>query len=424
MAATPRTTDASVLDELAASVDGHARAAGPEDAVAGVATRWVAAPGSTDEASALLRAAARHQLTVVPRGRGTALAWGAPPRSADLVVSTERLDRMVEHNPGDLVCVVEAGATIDAVNEHVVSHGQQLALDQPLPGATLGGTVSTTRSGPRRLLYGTPRDQVLGVTMTRADGAVATAGSKVVKNVAGYDLAKLLTGAYGTLGLITRMVVRLHPLPRARMWLQAWYTDPAKAAAAALRVAGSQIAPSAVEIRRTVGASGADVFVLLEGTGPGVDGRARRLVDLLDTATRTTDVDTDEGDRLARLTVAAEDTLVKVTVPLPGVDAVLRTVQAAESRYGVPCHLQGSAGAGVVHVVLPAVAHADAVPKVVADLRRAAAGGSAVVLQAPAQVRALVDAWGPVNGLSLMHRVKDEFDPEHRFAPGRFVGGI
>ncbi len=424
MGATSRTTDAAVLEELAASVEGHAREAGPDDAVAGVATRWVAAPESTEQASALLRTAARHQLSVVPRGRGTALAWGAPPRSADLVVSTERLDRVVEHNPGDLVCVVEAGATIDKVNEQVVEHGQQLALDQPLPGATLGGTVSTTRSGPRRLLYGTPRDQVLGVTMTRADGAVATSGSKVVKNVAGYDLAKLLTGAYGTLGLITRMVLRLHPLPRARMWLQAWFTDPATAATAALRVAGSQIAPSAVEIRRTVGASGADVFVLLEGTGPGVDGRARRLVELLDTATRTTDVETDEGDRLARLTVAEQDTLVKVTVPLPGVATILRTVQAAESRYGVPCHLQGSAGAGVLHVVLPAVAPADAVPKVVADLRRAAVGGSAVVLQAPAQVRAVVDAWGPVNGLALMRRVKDEFDPEHRFAPGRFVGGI
>jgi glycolate oxidase FAD binding subunit len=424
MAATSRTTGAAVLDELAASVDGHAREARPEDAVAGVPARWVAAPDSTEQAAALLRTAARHGLTVVPRGRGTALAWGSPPRSADLVVSTERLDRIIEHNPGDLVCVVEAGAGIDAVNEHVVTHGQQLALDQPLPGATLGGTVSTARSGPRRLLYGTPRDQVLGVTMTRADGAVATAGSKVVKNVAGYDVAKLLTGAYGTLGLVTRMVVRLHPLPRARMWLQAWYTDPASAAAAALRVAGSQIAPSAVEVRRTVGASGADVFVLLEGTGPGVDGRARRLVGILDTATRTADIDTDEGDRLARLEVAESDTLVKVTVPLPGVGAVLRTVQAAESRFGVPCHLQGSAGAGVLYVVLPAVSHADAVPSVVADLREVAVGGSAVVLQAPAQVRARVDAWGPVNGLALMRRVKDEFDPEHRFAPGRFVGGI
>jgi glycolate oxidase FAD binding subunit len=424
MATSSRAGEAAVLDDLAATVDGQARAAGPADAVAGVPARWVAAPASLEQASALLRSAARLGLTVVPRGRGTAMAWGAPPRSADLVVSTERMAAVLEHNPGDLVCVVEAGATLDAVNEQVGAHGQQLALDQPLPGASVGGTVSTTRSGPRRLLYGTPRDQVLGVTMVRPDGTVATAGSKVVKNVAGYDVAKLLGGAYGTLGLIGRVIMRLHPLPRARMWLRAWYTDPWAAAAAARRVTGSQLAPSAVEIRRTVGASGADVFVLLEGTGPGVDGRARQLLDLLTGATETTDVDTEEGHRLARLPVGADDTLVKVAVPLPGVEAVVRAVHAAESRYGLPCHLQGSAGAGVLYAVLPAAARPDALPRVVAELREAAAGGSAVVLQAPPQVRATVDAWGPVNGLALMRRVKDEFDPEHRFAPGRFVGGI
>jgi glycolate oxidase FAD binding subunit len=103
---------------------------------------------------------------------------------------------------------------------------------------------------------------------------------------------------------------------------------------------------------------------------------------------------------------------------------VIRTVQAAESRYGVPCHLQGSAGAGVLHVVVRGHERPEAAARVVTDLRAAAVGGSAVALQAPPEVRAHVDAWGPVNGLHLMRRVKDEFDPEHRFAPGRFVGGI
>jgi glycolate oxidase FAD binding subunit len=415
---------ATVLDDLAASVDGHAREAAAADHVDEVAARWVAAPGSVEEASALLRTAAGLGLSVVPRGRGTALSWGVPPRTADLVVSTERLDRVVEHAAGDLVCVVEAGATLDAVNARAAEHDQQLALDQPLPGSTIGGTVSTTRSGPRRMLYGTPRDQVLGVTMVRPDGAVATAGSKVVKNVAGYDLAKLVGGAYGTLGLVCRLIVRLHPLPRARMWLRAWFTDPAAAAAVALRVAGSQVAASAVEVRRTVSAAGADVFVLLEGTRSGIDGRARQAVDLLSGATETTDLDTDEGDRLARLPVGGTDTLVKVAVPLPRVGDVLRTVQASESRYGVPCHLQGSAGAGVLYVVVAEHHRPEGVARVVADLRATAAGGSAVVLQAPPEIRGLVDTWGPVHGLDLMRRVKDEFDPDHRFAPGRFVGGI
>jgi glycolate oxidase FAD binding subunit len=415
---------ATVRDDLAASVDGHAREASETDHVDGVPARWVASPGSVEEASELVRTAARLGLTVVPRGRGTALSWGMPPRAADLVVSTERLDRVIEYAEGDLVCVVEAGASLDDINATAAGHDQQLALDQPLPGATIGGTLSTTRSGPRRILYGTPRDQVLGVTMVRPDGAVATAGSKVVKNVAGYDLAKLVGGAYGTLGLVCRLVVRLHPLPRARMWLRSWYTDPGAAAAAALCVAGSQMAPSAVEVRRTVGAAGADVFILLEGTRSGIDGRARQVLDLLTGATETTDLDTEDGDRLARLPVGGTDTLVKVAVPLPGVGAVLQTVQAAESRYGVPCHLQGSAGAGVLHAVVAEHHRPEGVARVVADLRACAVEGSAVVLQAPPEVRALVDTWGPVQGLELMRRVKDEFDPDHRFAPGRFVGGI
>lgn len=411
-----------MLDDLAQCVDGHAREARPADAVGGVPARWVAAPDSVEQASRLLQTASRLGLSVVPRGRGSALGWGAPPRSADLVVSTERLGRVVEHAPGDLVCVVQAGATLDAVNEQVRPHGQQLALDQPVPGATLGGTISTTRSGPRRLAYGTPRDQVLGVRMVRADGTVATAGSKVVKNVAGYDVAKLVGGAYGTLGLICQAVVRLHPLPRARRWLHAAYPDLRRAAAGARAVVGSQLVASAVEIRREPESSGADVFVLVEGTARGVDQRSEVATRLLACPDGTEEADLAEGDRLALLPLGGEDTLVKVAVPIPGVESVVRVVQAAEPRHGVSCHVQGSAGAGVLHVVV----RGDLVgmAQTISDLRQTAVGGSAVALQAPAQVRELVDAWGPVGGLALMRRVKHEFDPEHRFAPGRFVGGI
>jgi glycolate oxidase FAD binding subunit len=412
----------TVLDDLAETVDGNAREARPDDAVGGVPARWVAAPGSTQEAAALLRTAARQSLTVVPRGRGTAIGWGAQPRAVDLVVSTERMDTLVEHVAGDLVCVVEAGARIDDVNDQVSEHGQQLAMDQPVPGASLGGTVSTTRTGPRRLLYGAPRDQVLGVTMVRADGTVATAGSKVVKNVAGYDLAKLLGGAYGTLGLLCSLVVRLYPQPRARRWLRSSYADVPMAAAAARRVIGSQLAPTAVEIRRDAGADGADVLVLVEGTEKGVDERSAQTGELL--GSQVAPVETQDGDALGALNAATDDTLVKVAVTIPGVEGVVRAAQDAEQRHGVACRVQGSAGAGVLHVVLPADCPAVGVAGTVDDLRRAAVGGSAVVLQAPPDVRRLVDLWGPVNGLALMRRVKDEFDPDHRFAPGRFVGGI
>jgi glycolate oxidase FAD binding subunit len=409
----------SALDELATAAGGSAVEAGEGDAVAGVRPSWVATPGSTEEAAAVLRVAAARGLRVVVRGRGTALHWGVPPRGVDLVVGTDRLDQVVEHVAGDLVCVVDAGTTIDALNAEVGQHGQQLALDQPLPGSSVAGAMATTRSGPRRLLYGTPRDQVLGITMVRPDGVVAKAGGKVVKNVAGYDIAKLLGGAYGTLGLVTRMVVRLHPLPPESRWMRSTLPLPA-AASAALALTGSQLAPSAVEVRRQAGADEADVLVLLEGTRRGVDARSEAAAEQLGQGAQAADVATAD---LARIDAEPADVVVKVAVPLTGLTAVLAAARDVEQRHQVNCRVQGSAGAGVLMVVLSG-GSADDTGAAVEQLRSAATGGSAVVLQAPDDVREQVDSWGPVGGLDLMRRVKDEFDPDHRFAPGRFVGGI
>lgn len=413
------TTHASTLEELIDATAGNAVEATEADAVAEVPARWVAAPGSTQEAAALLRVAAGHDLRVVVRGRGTALHWAPPPRELDLVVSTHRLAGVTEYVAGDLVALVGAGTTIDAVNAHAGEHGQQLALDQPIEGSSVAGAMSTTRSGPRRLLYGSPRDLVLGTTMVRADGVVARAGGKVVKNVAGYDLAKLLGGAYGTLGLITELVVRLHPRPLVSRWLSR--TLPAtEAASVALGLAGSQLAPTAVEVRRTAGSDDATVLILLEGTERGVGERAADAARLLgpdsDTAADIATAD------LARLDAGDDDTVVKVAVPLTGVLHVLAAARAAEQRHGVACRVQGSAGAGVLYAVL--TGSVDGVAATVESLRSVAVGGSAVVLQAPPAVRDQVDSWGPVAALDLMRRVKDEFDPSHRFAPGRFVGGI
>jgi len=417
------TAERTRLDDLAGTVGGHAREAGPDDAVGGVRPQWVASPGSTDEAAALLALAARLGSSVVVRGRGTALQWGSPPRSADLVVGTERLDGVVEHEAGDLVCTVEAGTRIDDVNRVVGEAGQQLALDQPVPGSSVAGALSTTRSGPRRLAYGAPRDLVVGVTMVRPDGVVAKAGGKVVKNVAGYDLAKLLGGAYGTLGLVTRMVVRLHPLAPSTRWVARTVAEPAEAVAVALRVVGSQVVASAVEVRRPAGGGGAaEVLVLLEGTKRGVAGRAAETARLLGDGAAEADVDAGE---LARLDAGVDDAVVKVAVPLTGAAGVLQAVADLEQRLGLEVRVSGSVGVGVLHTVLPEISGKDgAVAEAVTVLRRTAAGGSAVLLQAPPGVRELVDSWGPVDALDLMRRVKDEFDPDHRFAPGRFVGGI
>src|SRR5215468_6183880 len=275
--------DDAVLRALAAACPA-ARAADASDAVAGVTPRYAASPASVAEASAVMRVAAEQALTVVPRGSGSRLDWGAPPRRCDLVVDTLRLDQVIEHAAGDLVARFQAGAGMRRLGEALAAAGQQLALDAA-PGdgraGTVGGTLATGAAGPRRLRYGTPRDLVIGITVVRADGTVASSGGKVVKNVAGYDLGKLFAGSYGTLGLIVEAAFRLHPLPAAAAYTTADAAGPAEARRMVAAAAGSQLAPTAVEISRAGRAHPVRVGVLLEGDPAGVGERAAQLRELL-----------------------------------------------------------------------------------------------------------------------------------------------
>src|SRR6516165_3879624 len=208
---------ASAIEERLRSIVGvrHFRAATASDTVSGVEPKFVAEPASEQELAALLSSANEAQIAVIPRGGGTKLAWGNPPKRADLVLSTARLNRVLEHAWADLTVSVEAGCTLLTLEEKLAQHGQRLALDGLQPeSATIGGILSTNDSGVLRLRFGALRDLVIGVTLALPDGTLASSGGKVVKNVAGYDLPKLTTGALGTLGVITRAVFRLHPLPR------------------------------------------------------------------------------------------------------------------------------------------------------------------------------------------------------------------
>src|SRR5262252_11183793 len=242
--------------------------------------RFAASPATVAEAGALLAAAAAADLAVVPRGGGSKLGWGAPPRRCDLVVDTTALDQVVEHAAGDLVARVQAGVSVARLREVLAGAGQQLALD-PWLGATVGGTLATGAAGPRRLRYGTPRDLIIGITVVRADGTVAKAGGKVVKNVAGYDLGRLFTGSFGTLGLIVEAVFRLHPLPASTAYVTVDCPGPDEAYRAVAAAAGSDLAPSAVEIDRVAHGAPVRVAVLLEGDPDGTPERAALLCSLL-----------------------------------------------------------------------------------------------------------------------------------------------
>ena len=417
---------AATLDQTAREAIGSAcadvRDAEPGDQVDGIAPGLVARPADTDQVAEVLRAAAAHRLTVVPRGRGTKMSWGLPPRNADVLLDVSALDEVLEHAAGDLIVRAQAGTAIAHLQEVVGQGGQRLALDETVPGASIGGTLAANASGPHRLATGTVRDLLIGITVVRADGVVAKAGGKVVKNVAGYDLGKLLIGSFGTLAVATEAIFRLHPVPVARRWLSTPVADPAQAQTAVQAVLHGQAVPAAIEVEWPEHGRGA-VHVLLEGREDGVDGRAAAVRKLLGDATTESRDDPAGGATYPWDTTATGDdraTCLKLTFALSGLADVLTT--AGDTGL----HVRGSAGTGVVYAALAPGSSLDAVQAAVQRIRETCtrAGGTAVVVDAPAAVKSAVDVWGPVPALDLMRRVKDQFDPDHRLAPGRFVGGI
>ncbi|SDT11348.1 glycolate oxidase FAD binding subunit [Nocardioides scoriae] len=417
MVATLGTTAREAVSSACAGVDD----AGPQDAVDGVPTGLVARPTDTDQVAAVLRACAAHGLAVVPRGNGTKLSWGSAPRRADVLLDLSGLDQVLDHAAGDLIVAAQAGAPLAEVQRVAAQGGQRLALDETVPGTTVGGMLATNTSGPRRTAIGTARDLLIGVTMVRADGVVAKAGGRVVKNVAGYDLGKLLIGSMGTLGVVVDATFRLHPVPAASRWVSVPVADPAQALAVSQSVVHAQVVPAAVEVEWADGAG--TVSVLLEGREDGVAGRAASTRELLGTASSESDEPPAGGAAYPWTTGVAGDereTALKLSFELSGLADVLAAVA------GTPARLRGSAGSGVVYAALPAATPAAEVAALLARLREVCTrrGGAAVVVDAPAAVKAAVDVWGPVPALDLMRRVKDQFDPDHRLAPGRFVGGL
>ena len=405
--------------------------AGEADLIAGTRPGYVAAPASTAQAAALLAAAAKLGLTVVARGSGSRQHWGSPPARCDLVVDTRRLDRVIEHAAGDLVVQVQAGVGLDDLAAVLGTAGQQLALDPSPSGAngtgTVGGVLATNSTGPLRFRFGAPRDLLIGITVVRPDGVVARSGGKVVKNVAGYDLGKLFAGSYGTLGLITEATFRLHPLPDASAWLTLDLPDPESAAEVVHAISASPLWPSAVELDWPSADAPLAVSVLLEGDEVSVAERSARMQILV--GREMADPGAVPGGRAPH-----DGTCVRVAFWVGQLERVLTTIRTAAVANGVDPAIRGSAGAGTLDIGLAADVNLADVERFVGELRAGlaalGAGGvvpsvaSAVVLWAPPAVRETVDVWGPVSSLQLMRAVKDQFDPEHRMAPGRFAGGI
>ncbi len=404
----------------------HAREATPEDAVDGVEPAFVAEPGSVEETSELLRFANAGGLAVAPRGAGTKMALGNPPRELDLILSTVRMNEVVEYVPGDQVIRVQAGIRLQELQDRVAGSDQMLGIDPPEEGATIGGVVAANSTGPRRYRYGTIRDLIIGLTFVRSDGTIARAGGKVVKNVAGYDLAKLFTGSLGTLGFIAECNFRLHPKPEVGQTVAVELSSPAAANGAAQAILHSQLVPSAVQLNW--GEAARLLTVLIEGIEASVEAQVQTASNLLAGFGALRKLTEEEESTLGPLAPphAANEVTLKISTPPAELAGVLDSVLGAAKRRGVTPHITAHAGNGVTYVGLSG-GNEEPLVQVVEELREiwTRRGGSVVVREAPLAFKEKVEVWGPMGSrLELSRRVKEKFDPRGTLNPGRFVGGI
>ena len=398
-----------------------------QDTVEGVEPDFVVEPGSVEEISDVMKLAAREGLAVAPRGSGTKMHIGDPPRRLDLIASTARMSEVLEHTPGDQIVRLEAGVKLEDLQEHISSSDQMLAVDPPESGSTIGGIVAANSSGPRRYRYGTIRDLIIGITVVLHDGTVAKAGGKVVKNVAGYDLSKLFTGSLGTLGIIATANFRLHPRPEASRTVAVEVAGPEQAQAAAQAIVHSQVEATAVELH--YGESEKLLAVLLESIPGGIDAKAETTSFLLKQFGEVLMLSDEEADHLGPLTPpeVADEVVLKIGAPPVDLDSVLETVLGAAKRKGLAHpRITGHAGTGVTLVGFSGE-NEDGAAGFVEEMREiwVRRGGNVTLQRAPLTLKQRVSTWD--NGgdyLGLVRKVKEKFDPRGGMNPGRFLGGI
>jgi len=412
---------ASAIEEQLQSAVGRAnlRDATAEDMVSGVRPQFVVEPENEQQLVAALFCADEAGAAVIPRGGGTKLDWGNPPKRAEVILSTARLNRVLEHAWADLTVTVQAGCTLQSLQNTLAQHGQRLAFDGLWPErATIGGVLSTNDSGALRLRFGGLRDLILGVTIALPDGTLASSGGKVVKNVAGYDLPKLVTGAFGTLGVITSAVFRLHPLPRSARTLSFTAENFQAMQDLVLSIQDSKLAHTALQIRWPC----ADI--LFEATDAGLNAQESQLHKLLG-STRVKEASGHVWNARQELWNSRTDNAVIAKLSILPAE-IAKKVDAlkgiANSRKLTWQMVAQAAGITTLRLDSDPVSISAAVRELRAEVE--GSGGSLVVLRRPKILESL-DAWGNAgDSAGLMRAVKYQLDSKGTLNPGRFVGGI
>ncbi len=403
-------------------------------AVDGVVPGIAVRPGDAEQVGAVLRLCGEAAAAVVPWGGGTAIEVGNPPRAAHVMLLTDRLSGLVEHDAANLTVTVGAGVTLGALDGVISGQGQFFPLEPPFSErATAGGAVAVNLNGPRRAHCGSARDLVIGARAAQADGTLIKAGGKTVKNVAGYDMCKLFIGSLGTLGVLTELTLRLLPVPETSRTVAVWGADPSDLLRLSGRVLASPLLPAAITVVDAVaggalGRNAAGLFMRATGFEAAV---ARQVRDVTAWAAQAAlDPETVEGEAEGALWQAIRDfawvrdgIAIRVTVPSGDVPAVFGRLRSTlPTSTGVVAH----AASGTIWI------HADPAGFTATALdavREISAGysGNVLVARAPRALKASGDVWAPgppPRTLEIMRAIKQVFDPVGILNPGRFVAGI
>jgi glycolate oxidase FAD binding subunit len=366
------------------------------------------APGNTEEVAAVLRLANENGCSVVSWGGGTKQGWGYPVAPA-LVLEMHRLNVLREHTWQDMTCSVEAGCSWASLQSGLARHGQFVALDPLWPErSTVGGIVATNDSGALRLKYGGLRDLIIGMTIVLADGTIAKTGGKVVKNVAGYDLHKLMIGAFGTLGVVTSVNFRLHSKPQCTQSFSVSAPDAAPLGKLMLRMLHAQVSTVSIQFRGT--AAGFELDVQLASLAEVLLTQAAALEAMAQSEGLRSRGAADDVWGARQLQMAHEFVCKGTMLP----SEIARFAERVRGLGGESV----TQGTGIMIAGFPA---AQGLMELRGEVEKA--GGSLMVLKQP--VESNLDCWGTLpDSLPLMRQIKSRFDPEGILNPGRFLGRI
>lgn len=384
----------------------------------------VCLPANQEQLSAALRLCSENQATIVPWGGGTAMAHGNPPRHVDVVLGTERLARVIDHDHANLTVTCESGVVLARLQEKLAAERQFAPFEPPFPeSATVGGTVAAKLNGPRRACYGSVRDLVIGMKVALITGEQIKAGGKVVKNVAGYDMCKLFAGSLGTLGIIAEATLRLAPLAESATTMIANGTfEQARQLAAAID--RSPLLPTAVFLSKGRGQENWRVAVQCEGLAEMVERCRRDLVALASRASTSAEFLKPQAHdefwrEMQNMPLESGRLIFRISVPrgeiFPSAEVVQRWPDSSifadllSGTMWLVCEPNERPLGRFTEIALLARAH----------------GGHAVIFTAPSALKQGWEVWGESpSTLSLMRRIKQQFDPQDLLNPGRFVGGI